>query len=557
MQASPEALKSSRARRLTPVLLWLERGVCVGLSLLAVAFCVLTVHWPIVNDAIQIHYVCFMMDHGFAPYRQLIEINLPGIYLVNWSVMHALGGGSLAWRFFDFFVLALASAAMMVIAWPYDKWAAVFAGSLLVLFHGRDGMAQSGQRDLIIAALLLAAYAFAFHALRRQTVDRTVLWCMSLAGLCMGFAATIKPTPLPFALVLLCVIGVVLQKRKQAVVAPIACAFAGMLLPFVATAGYLLYQHALHAFLHLAATVFPYYATLGRESLRTLVLTSVAPSLRFVALLAALLIAVRGDWRHWEPVALLLGLLFGLASFLVQGKGFPYHRYPLLAFLLLIAALQFTAALRDRRGLVRCAGIAGLVFGLVAGGMCLERALQYRHSGEYANALTADLNRLGGATLSGRVQCLGWTSHCDATLFRMHLVQATGLFYDYLVFGWQQGGWQQGGWQQGALQPVPAVQESRARFWQMLERNPPRVFVVSSGNFLDRPLGYARLALWPLFDDYLRAHYSLCQERAFTKPGVVDPQGYRIDQEGYRIYVREPAPGSSGGAPCDASGPLR
>ncbi|MGI8773130.1 MAG: hypothetical protein ACR2JE_17030 [Acidobacteriaceae bacterium] len=527
---------------MNPMLLWLERGVCVVLALLAIAFCMLTVHWPIVNDAIQLHYVCFMMDHGFVPYRQLIEVNLPGIYLVNWSVMHALGGGSLAWRFFDFLVLAFASAAMVAIAWPYDRWAGLFAASLLVLFHGRDGMAQSGQRDLIIAALFLAAYALAFHALRQQALERKVLWPMSLFGLCMGFASTIKPTPLPFAVAVLCIVGATLWRRNQPMVAPIACALGAMLLPFVAMAAYLLNHHALRAFLHLVATVFPYYATLGRESLRTLVVTSVAPSLRLVVALTALLIVMRRDWRQWESIALMVGLLFGLASFVGQGKGFPYHRYPLLAFLLLAAALQFTAALRDSRVLVRAAGIAGLVFGLTVGAMCLQRALQYRQSGDYANALSADLNRLGGASLSGGVQCLGWTWHCDATLFRMQLVQATGLFYDYLLFGPQQ---------------APTIQETRTRFWQMLERNPPRVFVVSTGNFLDRPLGYARLQGWPQFDDYLHTHYALCQQRAFSKPGVADPEGYRIDQEGYRIYVREPAPELWTRTTCDAAEPRR
>ena len=52
-------------------------------------------------------------------------------------------------------------------------------------------------------------------------------------------------------------------------------------------------------------------------------------------LVIALVIAVmKRDWWNWEGVALALGVAFGLFSYFAQGKGFPYHRYPMLAFLM-------------------------------------------------------------------------------------------------------------------------------------------------------------------------------------------------------------------------------
>ena len=152
---------------------------CVGF------FAVRTAHWTQVNDPAQLHYLCFLMDHGMAPYRDLLEINMPGIYLVNWSVMHTLGGGSAAWRVFDFGLMAIAAWAMIAIARPYDWLAGVFGATLFILFHGRDGAGQEGQRDFIIAVLLLCAYSFLFvffpqppqvahvrfRAVRRNRVD--------------------------------------------------------------------------------------------------------------------------------------------------------------------------------------------------------------------------------------------------------------------------------------------------------------------------------------------------------------------------------------------------
>src|ERR1700739_2817294 len=161
--------------------------VCVGW------FAIRTAHWKQVNDPAQLHYLCFLMDHGFAPYRDLLEINMPGIYLVNWSVMHTLGAGSGAWRAFDFALLGISAWAMIAIARPYDWLAGFFGATLFILYHGRDGAGQEGQRDFIIAVLLLCAYAFLFHAFRSRRK-----WPMFAFGVCGGIAAAIKTMPFPF-----------------------------------------------------------------------------------------------------------------------------------------------------------------------------------------------------------------------------------------------------------------------------------------------------------------------------------------------------------------------
>ena len=49
-------------------------------------------HWSLVHDAALMHYVTFLMDHGKAPYRDIIDMNMPGTYMIEWLVMHAIGG---------------------------------------------------------------------------------------------------------------------------------------------------------------------------------------------------------------------------------------------------------------------------------------------------------------------------------------------------------------------------------------------------------------------------------------------------------------------------------
>ena len=126
---------------------WYEAGLCLAILPCVALFVVRTWHWPLVGDAPLMHYVVFLMDHGRIPYRDIVDINMPGTYLIEGLVIHVFGGGSLAWRIFDFSLIGVAAAAMAAIACPYSWFAAVFSASIFLFLHGRDGLIQLGQRD--------------------------------------------------------------------------------------------------------------------------------------------------------------------------------------------------------------------------------------------------------------------------------------------------------------------------------------------------------------------------------------------------------------------------
>jgi hypothetical protein len=377
------------------------------------------------------------------------------------------------------------------------------------LYHGKDGAGQQGQRDLIIAVLLLCAYAFLFRAFRSHRH-----WPMFAFGLCAGMATTIKPTPLPFIFLLLLLAAIRLQRSGEAILQPLLLAASGLLIPFAIVGAFLISEHSLGSFWYLLRVELPFYQALGRVASPKLLALLATASVQTLALVALAITVAKRDWWNWEGRLILCGIFFGMASFFAQGKGFPYHRYPMLAFLFLWIGIQFTTALRAR-GMVGILAVGGLSFALILLPIYVSRASRKVWAPQFSDSLAADLNRLGGYQLSGHVQCLDMPADCDATLYGMRLVQSTGLFYDYLVFG-------------PAQQRV--IRDSRQRFWQEFQRNTPEVIVVGRGLFPDGD-GYEKLASWPLLQEKISTNYFLYDDRTFPRA--------EAGQRAYRIYVEK------------------
>ena len=63
--------------------------------------------WPLISDAALMRYANFLLHHGMAPYRQLVDINLPGSYLLDSIVTTTFGPSAAGWRAFDLSLLAV------------------------------------------------------------------------------------------------------------------------------------------------------------------------------------------------------------------------------------------------------------------------------------------------------------------------------------------------------------------------------------------------------------------------------------------------------------------
>lgn len=593
-------------------------ALAASLSVSALLFFLWSWRWPLVGDCSLIHYIAWLIGRGWAPYRQIGDMNMPGAYLVEMAAMHIFGTGALGWRLYDFSLMAATALSFWVIThrarasvtpvadirpvtdvtpgtpsitvsslWlgSEDRWlAGLFAACLFLLIHGRDGLAQGGQRDLTMAVCLIVATAFLFVAIRRSS-----LWAAAAFGLFSGVALTIKPTALPLTVAQLALAALVLRWRRQqdkearpdsqrrnpprSWRTTVVAALAGYLVAPCVVLAFLLRERAFTAFLDNLRGLDLYYAGLAHRPPGFLLLHSVSPLLPLVliwfAVLALRFPAVKRNQAHaaresepsylyWERTALLFGAVFGLLSYLIQARGFPYYRYPLLIFLLPLMALDFIRALppripaplpkasisphassppslhsqpRTSRPLrIKTAAWLALV-ALAFGGFFLapqSAVLLHRYrwwQTDFISSLQQNLDALGGQRLSRHIQCIDSISGCGTVLYRMRLQPANGLLVDFPLFG---------------ADRIPFVRRTRQHFLAAISASPPQVIVVTSALYVDGPGDYRKLARWPAFAAFLATRYTLDTE--WTPTRATRWWSRAEMPASYRIYLLRPQP---------------
>jgi hypothetical protein len=526
--------------------------LAASLGVCALLYFVWSWRWPLVGDASLIHYIGWLIERGWAPYREIGDMNMPGSYLIELAAMHMFGMGDLAWRLFDFALMGAVAASYFVITrgtrtTQASGWlAGLFAACLFLLIHGRDGLAEGGQRDLTMAVCLIVATAFLFVAVRRDWP-----WPAAAFGLFSGVALTIKPTALPLTVAQFLLAVFVLRGRKrqselrnQRRVPLAVTAIAGYFVAPVVALVFLLRERAVAAFFANLQGLVLYYSGLGHRPLGFLLLHSISPLLPLVVLWLAVLVMRRQpmDWERvalgWERAALGFGVLFGLVSYMVQARGFPYYRYTLLIFLLPLIALDFTQVLWGERldcneeelGTLRNKTAQWLALAALAyGGFFLapqSAVLIHRYrwwETDFISSLEQNLDALGGQRLSGHIQCIDSISGCGNVLYRMRLEPENGLLVDFPLFG---------------AEDVPFVRQTRERVAAAMNASPPQVLVVSSALYVDGPEDYRKLDRWPAFRSFLANDYTLQTE--WSPSRTARWWSREETPASYRIYILRP-----------------
>lgn len=468
-----------------------------------------------VGDASLMHYVVFLMHRGLIPYRDIVDVNLPGSYLAEAAAMHLFGWGSAGWRIYDFVLtLALVAAALSITA-REDVFAGFFAGVLFLLIHVQDGMAQLGQRDLLIAVLLACSYAVLYRAQEQPGRGVAIL----LYGVLMGATVTIKPLFLPLGIALLFISARRARSRGLSSAFYLGLGFLGLILPSLLVAGWLWSHGALPQFVQTLQGLIPFHASLGHKPAAYLLAHCAAP-IAPLCVIWILLWACRRTPLDLERVELLVGIAVALLAYFAQGKGYPYHRYPLLALLLMLMGKDLSEALADRRWTKSLAAV-GLAYAcLLIAPRAAWQVRSFSPATPFETTLAHDLQRQG-IPLSGHVQCLDTFGGCINTLYNLRVVQSTGFLYDCYLF-----------------EPIrsPAVDAYRASFWAAYLRAKPEVIVLTS-QYCFGPDSFRKLDAWPQLRDELSRSYNQASE--WHSP---QPQHWWARREmpsQYRIYVRK------------------
>lgn len=487
----------------------------------ALTCCWISRNWIITWDAAVMHYVSFLIDHGMRPYTDITDSNMPGAYLAERFAIRVFGSGDVAWHLYDLALDLLLTVSMIVIARPYDWRGGLYGGLMFTVLHASDGPKFAGEREQVMTSLLLAALAMLLTSLRRHRA----LWMLP-AGFLLGLAIDVKPTVLPLAACFLVAVVLVHRRQSRAPLRSVAFLILGLSVAGALVLIFLLRFHAIASFLFVTERLLPSYVAL--QQLGFGVLTRMLLPINLLLLLPlGLLLAVRRRWNyeHW---LILASLAFGAISYYAQRKGYPYHRYPFLAVLLLLLGTEFFSGL-GRGRLATYVSSAGLLL------TCALSLPHYVHMtslasrAEFSEAmsqrLSLDLASLGTQQLQSEVQCFDLTYGCFSALYHDGILQATGYTGDLLLF---------------SPSPSPAATYYRDRFWKLFQSHPSEVIVLGNQWFQGANT-YEKLDTWPLFRDALTLHYTPAISRSFSVDGT-PLQTPNSQLPAYRIYIRNGSP---------------
>jgi hypothetical protein len=300
-------------------------------------------------------YIAMAVRRGAVDYRDVRDVNGPLTHLIH-IVFLALGGADEhRFRVLDLTVTGLTfcivgaclpgltrtaedprPSPLERLAWAFSGWVILSAQYLRYLFW------DLAQRESFFDWFLLVAVALQVLALSPQTHARARTRLLVLAGAAAFIPWFGKPTYALFTLAQLATLfaaeipaGVAARDER---IARFKAFLVGGFLGSLVFVGYLLVYADLGAFLRIYFLDVPrlYRFIWPRTPLDSLGLPgfSTLSALSFVASLAMLgLIADRQIPRRLLAVALLP--LAGVASVIVQAKGFPYHFHPVSAGLYL------------------------------------------------------------------------------------------------------------------------------------------------------------------------------------------------------------------------------
>jgi hypothetical protein len=475
----------------------LAGGAAVLTTLAALRLAWLSRGWPLVHDAPLMHYIAWRILEGAAPYRDLFDMNFPGVYAAHVLLLLTLGPGDVAFRVFDLGALLVTGAGLCVALRGSGRWGAVAAAALFALYHLAGGPWLAGQRELLLCACLAWGAAGAIASMDAGETVRA-RW-LAVAALALGTAAWIKPHTGILAVLL---VGWAWRGHgRPARSRALATVAIGVALPALVVLAWLARVGGLGAFVDLTLHyLVPLYSRLGHSDdlLHELVARDYG-----ITVLVGLAVwagagaaALLGTRRRAELGVLVTGLAYGGVHFWVQGRGWEYHLYPAALFATALGGAGLGAAVSGRRRVL--AGLLVLVLVVTTGALWTKG--QRNLAPAWIDEKITRVGRLSTALRpvvagGGTVQVLDTAEGGIHALLRVRARSPSRFLYDF-PFYHDVG--------------HPYVERLRAELMDALRAHPPAAVVVLERGW---PAGgYERLAAFPELERWLRDHYQVEEE---------------------------------------------
>lgn len=485
-----------RAAKLLPVILLEILGLVIVVCLTRIPA------YPLIHDIPNLHIIAQRILAGAVPYRDVIDMNLPGIYLIHLLVVLIPGDPNIVWFCFHFSWALLTAAAAWFLLRSESRLAAWMAAVTVIAYYVTRKAFYYGQRDfLLLLPVLLGILAFIHFEKSGRKSIRWLFW----SGLAFGLASTIKPLPLAFSAA--AGIWLVLDRistLRQRWLRMLSLA-AGTLVPLALVALWLALSGGLADFLRLAPNLSAvYYNWQHLNWGEMLFFTTIESRIFFGMVVLALGLSYLREKRLPATplfLALYTGLGYGVIHYFSQGKGWEYHQLPFNLFAILLTTalfLRMAVGAGPRLAVLACLCLYLPLVGILprAAWIMIHDPAGYLDIFQPAvHKLDADYDRLN---LSGKsIQLLDMTTGGAYLLYSHQVPLSTPYLLDFEL----------------QANPNPAYLQFRQVFMQRMLSAPPEFFIIARETKADSPLSYRRFADWTDFTGWLESDYHLVSDQ--------------------------------------------
>ena len=496
------------------------------MALLAVMLFATSLPWRVQIDLPLMVYIGARVSEGLMPYRDIVDMNMPLVVLFHALAYKLVGVSDLGYRLLDGTVLLAECSVIWMLLRRLGNGLAVIGGGAYAIFHLSMWGYGALQRDYLAVLPLLLMAEQLLRGIERSA--RRHFW---IAGGMAGLAVMIKPTFLMLAVAAPLMLLVTAERRgwrqrlgESAIVAAgLGLVVLAMVLSLLALG---LWQSFVAQWMEFT---LPVYNQLRAPDTRWHVTEDLPWRLMHLLPLAMLGLALFRH-PHYGRLVRVLAVLsaVGFLSLLAQQRGWLYHCYPAVPALLMLSMSGLDALLRGR--IVGAPRVRWLLSAAALGAVFLRPVLLVAH--DVPDAVRKRLAGTPEPMLLADYMAQDMAPYVEPGDYVQTFDQVAGCLKALLITGTRLPTRYMYAISVLTDLDTPFRTRARADMLETMQRNPPKVVLISDEQWPAGPRGYDRLARWEALDELLDRDYVL--QFQWPREGKSRAPFYL----GYRGYVR-------------------